>query len=179
MGAGLITLSTMMILPMKIALLAVACALLTQCGTSSSTGSGNLLGGPTVEERNAAIASESSGDYYYGRRYYIEKTRFWGYLRKPGQSWNNAKLVMMREDRKRVPDRLSENGPDGQRYGYDQNYEYKVRGNYTGRQIYDPNSNQFLDEFMPTNFELTNRQPGWIFKPTDRYDSKRITMMPR
>ncbi len=169
----------MMISPMRVVLLVIACTLLTHCGTSSSVGSGNLLGGPTVGERNAAIASETSGDYYYGRRYYIEKTRFWGYLRKPGQSWNNAKLVMMREDRQRVPDRLSENGPDGQRYGYDQNYEYKVRGNYTGKQVYDPNSNQFLDEFMPTSFELVNRQPGWIFKPTDRYNSKRITLIPR
>ena len=62
-------------------------------------GSGNL-GGPTVEERDARIATEPTGDFYYGRRYFVEKTRFWGYLRQPRQPWNRAKLVIMREDKK-------------------------------------------------------------------------------
>ncbi len=154
-----------------------SCLLLTQC-TSSSVGSGNL-GGPTAEARNAAIASEPDGDFYYGRRYFVEKTRFWGYLRKPRQSWSRAKLVMMREDVKRVPDRLSENGQPGQKYGYDQNYEYKIRGRFTGNKVYDPNSNQILEEFMLTDYEVLNRQPGWLFRPDDRYNPKRITIVPR
>ena len=154
-----------------------SCIFLTQCATSSMR-SGNL-GGPSVEQRNAEIASEPAGDFFYGRRYCIEKTRFWGYLRKPRQSWNRAKLVMMREDRKNTPDRLPENGSSDQRYAFDQNFEYRIRGNYTGRQVYDPNSNQFLDEFMLTGYELTNRQPGWLFSVSDRYDSRRVTMMPR
>jgi hypothetical protein len=163
--------------PIKLIWLVLTCNLLTQCGTSS-TGSGNL-GGPSMEQRNLDIASESTGDFFYGRRYYIEKTRFWGYLRKPQQSWSRAKLVMMREDKKKTPDRFSENGPSGQRYAFDHNFEYRIRGNYTGKQVYDPNSNQFLDEFMLTGYELVNRQPGWLFRPSDRYDPRRITMMPR
>ncbi|MFZ9938041.1 MAG: hypothetical protein ACO3JG_13440 [Luteolibacter sp.] len=160
----------------KSILLAPLCALLSHCG--SMTGAGNL-GGPTMEERNAAIASEPTGDFYYGRRYYVEKTRFWGYLRAPRQPAGRARLVMMREDRKRVPDRLPENGPAGQRYGHDNNYEYRIYGHYTGREAYDPNSNQFLPEFMLTGYELLDRQPGWLFSPGDRYDRLRITMMPR
>lgn len=161
----------------KTVALVAMCSALTQCGPSSF-GSGNL-GGPTVEERNAKIAAEPSGDYYIGRRYFVEKTRFWGYLRQPRQSASMAKLVIMREDRKHVPDRLSENGPPGQRYSYDNNYEYKIRGSYTGRQAYDPNSNQFLPEFMLTGYELVDRQPGWLFRPDDSYDRFRITMTPR
>lgn len=153
------------------------CGVLTQCGTSSM-GSGNL-GGPSVEERNARIASEPTGDFYYGRRYFVEKTRFWGYLRKPRQAWSRAKLVMMREDQKRVPDRMSEAGAAGQRYAFDNNTEYRIRGFYTGKEAYDPNSNQFLLEFMLTGYEVLDRQPGWLFAPTDRYDRNRITMMPR
>ena len=137
------------------------------------------MGGPTAEERNAQIAGEPTGDFFYGRRYYIEKTRFWGYLRKPRQPWSKAKLVVFREDRMKNPDRLSENGPPGQRYGFDQNYEYKIRGNYTGRQVYDPNSNQFLSEFMLTGYDVVNKNPGWIFTPADRYDRFRITVHPR
>lgn len=141
-------------------------------------GSGNL-GGPTVEERNAKIASEPTGDFYYGRRYFVEKTRFWGYVRQPRQSSNQAKLVIVREDQKHSPDRLSENGPPGQRYAFDNNTEYRLRGRYTGQQAYDPNSNQFLPEFLLTSYEALDRQPGWLFRPDDRYDPFRITMVPR
>ena len=154
--------------------LTAACCVLTQCGTTS--GGGNL-GGPTVEERNAQIASEPTGNFYYGRRYYVEKTRFWGYLRQPRQPWSKAKLVLMREDKKRNPDRLPEGGSPG--YGYDNNYEYRIDGYYTGEEGYDPNSNQFLPVFMLTGYKVLNRQPGWLFRPDDRYDRYRITMTPR
>ena len=141
-------------------------------------GTGNL-GGPTVEERNLKIASEATGDFYYGRRYFVEKTRFWGYVRSPRQPWSRAKLVMMKEDRKHTPDRLPENGPPGQRYAFDNNYEYRLRGSFTGENAYDPNSNQFLPVFLLTGYEVLDRQPGWLFRPDDRYDPLRITMIPR
>lgn len=156
--------------------LPVLVLVLSQC--AGPLGGGNM-GGPTPEERKAAIAAEPKGDYFVGRRYYVQKTRFWGYLRKPGESWNHAKLVIMREDRKHTPDRLPETGPSGQRYGYDQNYEYKIRGYYTGNKAYDPNSNQILPEFMLTGYEVKNRQPGWLFRPDDRYDPYQITVVPR
>ena len=162
---------------MRMVLVAAACCWFTQCGPTSM-GSGNL-GGPSVEERKAKIASEPTGDFFYGRRYFVEKTRFWGYVRQPRQPWSRAKLVIFREDKKKNPDRLSENGPAGQRYGFDNNFEYRLRGNYTGQQAYDPNSNQFLPEFMLTGYEVVNRQPGWIFRPDDRYDRYRVTMIPR
>jgi hypothetical protein len=165
----------------KLALLAACCHLLCQCaGTSGGSGMGPAnMGGPSAEERSAAIASEPTGDFLYGRRYYVEKTRFWGYLRKPRQSASNAKLVIFREDRKRSPDRLPENGPSGARYGFDNNYEYKIRGNYTGETGYDPNSNQFLPVFMLTGYEVVNRNPGWLFSPSDHYNPQRVTLTPR
>ena len=157
--------------------LLAGCGGLTHCGTSSLA-PGNM-GGPTVEERAAQIACEPTGDFFYGRRYYIEKTRFWGYLRQPRQSWDRAKLVIFREDKKTNPDRLHEDGPPGQRYGFDQNYEYRIRGYYTGREDYEPNSNQFLKEFMLTGYEVVNRNPGWLFRPDDRYNRFKITVYPR
>lgn len=144
----------------------------------SSVGSGNM-GGPTQDERSAKVAAEPTGDFYYGRRYFVEKTRFWGYLRKPRLDWNRGKLVMMREDKMRVPDRFSEDGPSGKRYAQDNNFEYRIRGNYTGKEVYDPNSNQFLPEFMLTGYELIDRNPGWLFRPNDRYNRFRMTLMPR
>lgn len=156
------------------------CIFLTQCGPVSGGGSGGVkLGGPSVAERHAQIASEPTGNFYYGRRYYIEKTRFWGYVRKPREPWSRAKLVLMDESRTRTPDRFSENGPPGRRYGQDANHEYRITGSFTGRTGYDPNSNQFLPIFRPAEFTLINRQPGWLFTPEDRYDRYRITMLPR
>lgn len=155
---------------------AVAAVLLCQCGSTMGTGN---MGGPTLEQRQAQIASEKAGDHFIGRRYHVQKTRFWGYVRQPRESWDRAQLVVLREDRKRAPDRLPENGPAGQRYGYDQNYEYKLRGSFTGRKVYDPNSNQVLPEFLLTDYEVLDRNPGWLFRPDDRYDPARITVVPR
>jgi len=158
-------------------MLSVMCGVLSECGTSSY-GPANL-GGPTAEERNAKIASEPTGDFYYGRRYFVEKTRFWGYLRRPRQPWSQAKLVIMREDMKHTPDRLSESGPPGERYGFDTNYEYRIHGHLTGKEQYEPNSNQFLAEFLLTGYELLDQRPGWLFRPDDHYNALRITMYPR
>jgi hypothetical protein len=166
----------MMNVALRITLLGVACNLLTQCGASLTRGN---LGGPSVEERDEKVASEATGDFFYGRRYFVEKTRFWGYIRQPRQPWSRSKLVMIREDKKECPDRLSENGAPGQRYAFDQNFEYRIRGYYTGEQAYDPNSNQFLAEFMLTGYELLDRKPGWLFRPNDRYDRFRVTLVPR
>lgn len=160
----------------KFGLFSLIAVLLSQCGSLSGTGN---MGGPTAEARAAQIATEPKGDFYYGRRYYVHKTRFWGYLRKPGQSARDAKLVVFRESNKLCPDRLPENGPDGQRYGFDHNYEYRIWGRYTGRQVYDINSNQFLPEFLLLDYQLVNTQPGWLFRPSDRYEPTRITLMPR
>lgn len=88
-------------------------------------------------------------------------------------------MVVIREDKKVCPDRLSEDGPAGQRYAFDNNFEYRIRGYYTGRENYEPNSNQFLQEFMLTGYELVNRNPGWLFRPDDRYNRFQITVYPR
>lgn len=165
----------------KATMLAAISSLLCQCAFNSSSGFGGPpnMGGPTVEERNAAIASEATGDFLYGRRYHVQKTRFWGYLRIPRQSADKSQLVIIREDHELNPDRLPENGPPGQRYGFDQNYEYQIRGRYTGKKSYDPNSNQILPVFLLTGYEVVNDNPGWLFSPSDHYDPLRITLRPR
>ena len=160
----------------KTFLLIVLSFLLCQCGGTIGVVS---MGGPTLEERAEEIDREPKGDFYYGRRYFVNKTRFWGYLRKPGQSAHHAKLVVFRESSKLNPDRFSEDGTLEQRYGFDQNYEYRIWGRYTGRQVYDVNSNQFLPEFLLTHYDLVNCNPGWLFRPNDSYDPMRITLVPR
>jgi hypothetical protein len=142
-------------------------AFLTSCADPSI--------GPQIAARQAAIASEPRGDWFIGRRYYIQHTQFWGYLRRPGQSWDDSKLVMMNERQKKVPDRLPEMPTgDGPTLGYDHNREYKIWGYFTGNKIYDPNSDLFLPEFMLTNWEVRNESPGWLFHPKERMDGEHL-----
>lgn len=148
-------------------------------GGSYSGGGRPNMGGPTVDERKQQIATEARGDFFYGRRYYVKRTRFWGYLRKPGKDSRTAKLVVFNEKIGRQPDRYSEIGPPEKRYGFDSNYEYRIKGYYSGETVYEINSDQFLPEFILTGYEVVNKNPGWLFSPNDHYDSARITLAPR
>ncbi len=131
--------------------------------------------GPQAAARNAAILAEPRGDYWIGRRYFVDKVRFWGYLRRPGQLWEQGQLVVMDESRVKTPDRLSE-APvgDSLAHGYDHNYEYRITGAYHGRKVYDPNADMELPVFSPGSFDVMNRVPGFLFSPTDRYSPKYI-----
>lgn len=125
--------------------------------------------------RNATIAAEAPGDYYVGRRFRIDRTHFWGYLRRPRQSWDQSRLVVMNEKSARQPDRLREEPGNGEQgFGYDHNSEYRVWGSFTGRKIYDPNSDLALPEFQPTRYELITPSGGWLFKPNERFNGYQL-----
>lgn len=156
--------------------------LLSSCSSISGGAydrSPNMGPQPSLSERSLKISTEPTGNFYYGRRYHVNKTRFWGYLRKPRQSWANSRLVIMSERDTRQPDRLHEDGPPNFRHGFDQNYEYRITGGYTGRKIYDPNSNLFIPEFKATSYTIVDRSPGWLFSPKDHYDPNLITLTNR
>src|SRR5437868_14845511 len=96
------------------------------------------------------IATEPPGDYYIGRRYFKPDFKFWGYVRAPGQPWSTAKLVMLNEERKLAPDREQMN------FGSDNNYEYKLYGNFSGETVYEPASNSFYPEFVLKSYQLVS-----------------------
>ncbi|MES2706596.1 MAG: hypothetical protein V4726_08335 [Verrucomicrobiota bacterium] len=148
--------------------------LLPSCSSTSSTGI-IVDNSPVVQARNQAILAEPRGDYYIGRRYFVAKTRFWGYIRRPGQLWENAQLVVMDENRVKTPDRLTEDAGAPQSHGYDHNYEYRIRGRFLGgTSIYDPNADMELPAFQPVSYELVSPRPGFLFSPRDRYDPRYI-----
>lgn len=150
---------------------ALVCLALCQCNTLQSDCE-------ALRIREAEIAQEARGDYYVGRRYMIPYTRFWGYLRKPGESWRTAKLVMMDESRCRTPDRGMEPPVEGAVYGTDQNAEYIIKGSYTGTNAYDPSTDQVLPMFRPTAFELRNAKPGFLFVPSEDYNEGSVSLRP-
>ena len=109
-----------------------------------------------------AIPGEPPGDYFVGRRYFDANYKFWGYLRRPGEPWKNARLVMLNEKEKLAPDR------EIRQFGFDNNVEYRIYGHYTGDAVYEPVSNRFLPEFVLTGYEVRNRNPPSIFPPGAR-----------
>ncbi len=129
---------------------------------------------PAMQARRAAIAAEAPGDHYIGRRFVIERTHLWGYLRRPQQSWDTSRLVIMSERMKNTPDRLPESALGNGGYGYDHNHEYRIWGYFTGRKIFDPNSNLILPEFMLQNYELINPKPGFLFSPKDKFNGYQL-----
>ncbi len=158
----------------------VATTLLSSCTTTTpGRGSAGQLSqaafnSPAVKQRNAVIASEPRGNYYIGRRWWTEGTRFWGYLRKPGEPWSTAKLVIMNESITHQPDRLPEGGELGRSHGYDHNNEYKIWGTFTGQTIYDPNSNFVVPEFRLSKYELITDNPGFLFYPSEGYNPRSL-----
>jgi hypothetical protein len=104
------------------------------------------------------IAAEPTGDYYIGRRYYKPDYKFWGYVRKPGQPWSTAELVMLNEKEKLAPDR------ERLEFGSDNNYEYKLYGYFSGDKVYEPASNGIYPEFVLKGYELISSNPPPIFK---------------
>ena len=126
-----------------------------------------LLGGcQTVPSRMEAarlalaqrIAAEPPGDYFIGRRYFRKEFHFWGYIRRPAQPWNAAQLVVLNENEKLAPDR------EQLSIGSDNNYEYKMRGYFSGDKVYELVSNRFLPEFVLLDYELVSTNPPPIFK---------------
>ena len=106
----------------------------------------------------AEIAAEPQGDYYIGRRYYKPDFKFWGYVRRPGQPWSTAQMVMLNEKQKLAPDREAVN------FGFDNNYEYKLYGSFSGEKVYEPASNTIYPEFVLKGYELISKNPPPIFR---------------
>jgi hypothetical protein len=135
-------------------------ALLTGCGTTMPQGiQQNRI------EAAQKIAAEPPGDYFIGHRYFKGSVfKFWGYVRKPGQPWNTAQLVVLNEKEKLAPDR------EKLSFGSDNNYEYKLYGNFSGQTVYEPASNGFYPEFVLKRYELISSNPAPIFK--SQYDDR-------
>src|SRR3989442_7904029 len=82
------------------------------------------------------IAAEPPGDYFIGRRYFKPDFKFWGYVRRPGQPWSSAQMVMLNEKQKLAPDRAE------LKFRADNNYEYKLYRYFSRDKVYEAASNR-------------------------------------
>jgi hypothetical protein len=134
--------------------LLLALFLFTGCGSTMPQGIQQ-----SRTEAAARIQAEPPGDYFVGRRYFKGSVfKFWGYVRKPGQPWNTAQLVVFNEKEKLSPDR------ERLSFGSDNNYEYRLYGTFSGQTVYEPASNGFYPEFILKKYELISTNPPPIFK---------------
>ncbi len=115
------------------------------------------------------IRAEPPGNYFIGRRYFKIGFHFWGYVRRPGQPWSTAELVVLNENRKLAPDR------ERLKVGSDNNYEYKLRGYFSGDKVYELVSNRFLPEFVLQDYELISTNPPPTLRSRfERGEEKRL-----
>lgn len=139
-------------------------------GCQSLDGGGGTRGRVNSASRQALvarIAAEPKGAYFVGRRYYKVDYKFWGWVRKSGESWSNAKMVLMNEQFNYVPDRQAG------KLGSDNDYEYKLIGNFSGDTVYEPASNGFYPEFVLKGYELISATPGPIYQQSGATDPAR------
>jgi hypothetical protein len=142
---------------------------LTGCETTQRSSSSSAR-----EQLRASIAAEAPGDYFIGRRYYKQDYKFWGWIRRPQQPWSTAQLVMMNEQEKLAPDRAQN------KIGSDNNYEYKIFGDYSDQQVYEPASNGFYPEFNLKSYELITVAPPQIYKSAAATDpTRRVIVKPQ
>ena len=113
------------------------------------------------------IAAEPAGDYFIGRRYYKPDYKFWGYIRRPGQPWSTAELVMLNEKQKLAPDRERVD------IGSDNNYEYKLYGYFSGDKVYEPASNGIYPEFVLKGYQLISMNPPANFQKSTPWSRHR------
>lgn len=67
-------------------------------------------------------------------------------------------MVMLNEKQKIAPDRAQ------MKFGFDNNYEYRLYGYFSGDRVYEPASNTIYPEFVLKNYELISTNPPPIFR---------------
>jgi hypothetical protein len=138
----------------QISQLAALSFLLSGCGTiSEPTTHNGLLDTPQIRQR---VTTEQPGLGFVGRRLYVNGFSFWGYIKRPGESWSDARLVMLNEQQQHAPDRAAGT------LGKDNGAEYQLSGSFSGDWVYEAASGRFFPEFVLTGYKLIDSQPPTI-----------------
>lgn len=114
-----------------------------------------------------AIPCEPKGNYFIGRRCYKVDYKMWGYVRRPRESWADARLVMFNEDKTFAPDRARN------AIGSDNGFEYRLKGRFSSDRVYEPASNATYPEFVLEGAELLSEKPAPIFKDRRALDPEK------
>ena len=91
---------------------------------------------------------ETEGSYWIGQRTLVEDYCGWGWLRKEGEGWNQARWVAIEYDPKICP------VPHAflPRPGDDKDYLYKLYGDFAPYRAYEPQADVWVDVFKIKGF---------------------------
>jgi hypothetical protein len=146
---------------LKTGFLAGACAFLLYGCTTTTVHQPTVPVGSILNDTPAAqaqIKSEKPGNDYIGCRVHFGiYSSSWGFIRRTGESWKTAKLVMLNEQHQLAPDKAAKH------IGSDNGYVYKLNGYFSGQYIYDPSSDRFMPEFVLTHSQLLSHKQSDIF----------------
>lgn len=127
----------------------------------------------SADMQKFALQDRSKG-YFIGRRMYKVDYKMWGWIRKPGERWGSAKLAILNEQTCLAPDRKRN------RIGFDNNYEYRLEGYFSGQTAYEPASNQFYPEFVLLKATLLSIAPANIYRYKEQLNPNcRLLVTPR
>lgn len=127
---------------------------------------------PARAAMQQAITQETPGNYFIGRRMYKTDYKMWGWIRKPGQQWRTAQLVMLNEQHCLAPDRQQN------KIGFDNNYEYRLEGYFSNQSVYEPASDSFYPEFVLLGTSLRSTSPINIYRYKEELKSKYRLLAP-
>ena len=144
------------LLPARLLLLAVI-TIVAACQTVDTNA-------PTRAAMQQAITQERPGNYFIGRRMYKVDYKMWGWIRKPGEQWTTAQLVMLNEHKCLAPDRQQN------KIGSDNNYEYRLEGYFSGQTVYEPASDNFYPEFVLLKASVLSTSPVNIYRYKEELD---------
>lgn len=110
---------------------------------------------PSSENSYDVSAAELNANppaYWLAQRVGYTNLQVWGWVKRPDESWDDARLVLLKEDKCLAPHRSL-----GDRMA-DQNVRYKLYGHYWERKGYEPVMNKLLDVFVLERYESLGQQ---------------------
>ncbi len=99
--------------------------------------------------------------HFIGHRFYEKKAGGWGWIKKPDESWRNARWAALKETPRQfhAPHR-----DQGNKEG-DHNHEYKLLGYFADYKVYDPTRDELLDVFVIQGYQSLGEQAALDRKP--------------
>ncbi|MBX7157900.1 MAG: hypothetical protein K1X66_05905 [Verrucomicrobiae bacterium] len=102
---------------------------------------------PDRPDITAAELNANPPEYWLGQRVYYTNLQVWGWVKRPEESWDDARLVLLKEDKCLAPHRSLGNRTA------DQNFQYRLYGRYWQHKGYEPVMNKLLDVFELEHYE--------------------------
>ncbi|MEO0453163.1 MAG: hypothetical protein AAFY98_03375 [Verrucomicrobiota bacterium] len=106
---------------------------------------------------------DTTGQAYLGHRSVVDRYAGWGWIKKEDSVWKRAQWAVIEEIPRKMPIPGRFLGNPNQ----DDNYQYKLYGEWANYKAYEPNYDVYVPVFQLTGFELIGKRskPGGLRPP--------------